>query len=94
MVLIITVFLVWTSEPLCSGLVSVTDSSTRSALTKARPGCSCGWESFPGLTGQSPEDAQPLNMGLLLFQQNIFTCPCAQHPVGGFADPRGCPGLS
>ena len=30
-------------------------------------------------------------MGLLHFQQNIFTCPCAQHPVGGSADPRGCP---
>lgn len=48
------------------------------SLTKARPGCSCGWESFPGLTGQSPEDTHPLNMGLLLFQQNIFLVPSTQ----------------
>lgn len=38
MVLIITVFLVWTSEPLCSGLVSITGSTYTLSLIKARPG--------------------------------------------------------
>lgn len=58
------------------------------SLTEFRPGCSKGWESTPGPTGQR-EDSHPFSMDLVLFQQDFYHLSLS--PVSGSVDPRISP---